>query len=225
MGERREFRADVEWGRERARASVIDDALRVWFPDYEGREEVQNAADDMMGIDYDVRIAGGGVLSVDVKSRRRTFGGDMLVEFRHERHGALWRVGWSLDERKRTDYVLHIYEDDVILLVGFREQMRVLRQDASWFTERRTFNKRSPSSESYTTIWGFARLQEFRVRGIPVMVWRPGSNGGGERKQQRGAQDSLPLSELWARRLESTPGFQAEAAEYRSAVEKHRASH
>jgi hypothetical protein len=95
------------------------DATTILAAEIPGAVSVRRAstADDKAGTDYWVRLCNGTELSVDLKARSVDFaakppphgGDDLALEVWSVRDPP--RVGWTLDTRKRTDYVLWHWQD------------------------------------------------------------------------------------------------------------------
>jgi len=160
-----DFDERKQWSEGCAKNQSISDILKANVP---GFLSVKKATDneDRHGTDWWVNLSNGQRLSIDVKAR------EMDWALRGEDDLALetWsvvgeKVGWTLDEQKRTDYILwHWEETGRWCLVPFRMLCKIFREHHDKWVGRYKTDKQ-------TTVRGERKWQSecvFVPRGV---VW------------------------------------------------------
>lgn len=117
-------------------------------------------AEDMTGIDYQITTPSGKTINVDMKIRDHDFGHDICIEYISSIED--FRIGWTVDQSKVTDYVIWYWRDSRRWLAyDFRQLRQVTRSNAFAWLSAKNFKQ----IENHTTL---ATKPDYHSRAVCV---------------------------------------------------------
>ncbi len=163
-----EFQKDKAWSQSRLSTDELFEILKPRFPHCVGLKQASDS-EDKQGCDFWLLRQRGSPIAIDVKFRSkdcRQFGSDDLC-FELD-SGKV--IGWSLDQRKTTDFIVWVWIDSGRAYVApFAQALCIAAVNADRW--RGVYGSRMVSNRSYETEVVFVPITDFEAS---VAQWNRG---------------------------------------------------